>query len=57
MSLSDLINGLEPTDLLFKGVWDPEKLGEVEEREEAAQKKFYNELQMLFDYEMLNADY
>ena len=55
--MTSLINGLEPTNLKFKGVWDPEKVDEVEEREEATQKKFYNELQMLFDIEMLNADY
>ena len=42
ISLTDLINNLEPNDVLFKGIWDLEKMVEIEKHEQTAQKKFYN---------------
>ena len=42
VSLTDLINNLQPNDVLFKGIWDPEKMDEIEKHEEKAHQKFYN---------------
>ena len=54
VSLTDLINNLQPNDVLFKGIWDPEKMDEIEKHEEKAHQKFYNGILIFFVFDLFS---